>query len=218
MARPEKVAVVADVSGRLQESTAAVLTEYRGLSVDELAQLRRQLREENAEYRVVKNTMTRRAAADAGLPIPDEMLTGPTALTLCAGDPIAAAKVLKRFADTHPSLVIKGGVMDGELLDAEQTRGLADLASREELLGKLAGMLGQLLARPAQLGQASLDKLARVLGEHQRKLEAAGETTGSPAEPPPAVEASEPEGASEASGGSDEAAEIPADAVDPADD
>lgn len=189
MARPEKVAVVADVSGRLQESTAAVLTEYRGLSVDDLARLRRALREEQAEYRIVKNTMTRRAAADAGIPIPDEMLTGPTALTLCAGDPVATAKVLKRFADTHPGLTIKGGVMDGEVLDAEQTRGLADLASREELLGKLAGMLGQLLAQPAQLAQASLDKLARVLGEYQRQREADDGTT--PAAPAAADEADE---------------------------
>lgn len=198
MARPEKVAVVADVSGRLQESTAAVLTEYRGLSVDDLARLRRALREEQAEYRIVKNTMTRRAAADAGIPIPDEMLTGPTALTLCAGDPVATAKVLKRFADTHPGLTIKGGVMDGEVLDAEQTRGLADLASREELLGKLAGMLGQLLAQPAQLAQASLDKLARVLGEYQRQREADGTAPATSAvadeaaEEPPAETAEEP--------------------------
>lgn len=175
MVRPEKAAVVAEVSERLEKSTATVLTEYRGLNVDELAQLRRQLREQGAEYRVVKNTMTRRAAEKAGLPIPDDLLTGPTALTLCDGDPVAATKVLKKFADQHPALVIKGGVVEGQLLDAEQTRWLAELESREALLSRLAGLMQQVLAQPAQLAQAGLSQMARLLAAYQDQREQAGE-------------------------------------------
>lgn len=175
MVRPEKAAVVAEVSERLEKSTATVLTEYRGLNVDELAQLRRQLREQGAEYRVVKNTMTRRAAEKVGLPIPDDLLTGPTALTLCDGDPVAATKVLKKFADQHPALVIKGGVVEGQLLDAEQTRRLAELESREALLGRLAGLMQQVLAQPAQLAQAGLSQMARLLAAYQDQRDQAGE-------------------------------------------
>lgn len=183
MVRPEKAAVVAEVRERLEASTATVLTEFRGLDVDELAQLRRQLREQGAEYRVVKNTMTRRAAEKAGLPIPDELLTGPTALTLCDGDPVAAAKVLKKFADQHPALVIKGGVVEGQLLDADQTRRLAELESREDLLGRLAGLMQQVLAQPAQLAQAGLTQMARLLAAYQDQRDQAGDGDGAAATP-----------------------------------
>ena len=180
MARPEKVAVVAEISERLQSSSAALLTEYRGLSVDDLAQLRRQLREHNAEYRVVKNTLTRRAVADAGMSLPDDLLTGPTALTFCDGDPVAATKVLKRFSERHPALVIKGGVVEGQLLSAEQAHQLAELQSREELLSRLAGVFNQVLAQPAQLAQASLSKMARLLSAYHSQREEAGERAASP--------------------------------------
>jgi large subunit ribosomal protein L10 len=180
MARPEKVAVVAEISERLQSSSAALLTEYRGLSVDDLAQLRRQLREHNAEYRVVKNTLTRRAVVDAGMSLPDELLTGPTALTFCDGDPVAATKVLKRFSERHPALVIKGGVVEGQLLGAEQAHQLAELQSREELLSRLAGVFNQVLAQPAQLAQAGLSKMARLLSAYHSQREEAGETAASP--------------------------------------
>ncbi len=177
MARPEKVAVVEDVAERLSRTNAAVLTEYRGLSVDDLAELRRRLREEGATYRVVKNTLTRRAADRAGLDIPDEVLTGPTALTFCDGDPVAAAKVLRKFSDERPELVFKASVMEGQLLDAEQTRALADLASREELLSQMAGLMTSVVAKPARLANASLSKMARLLSAYQDKREAAGETS-----------------------------------------
>lgn len=173
MARPDKVAVVREVRQRLSEAQATVLTDYRGLTVAELQDLRRRLRENGAEYRVVKNTLTRLAAREAGLDIPEDLLVGPTAITFCGDDPIAAAKVLRSFSKEHPELIVKGSVLEGRLLSAEETLRLADLASREELLAQVAGMLGTLLAAPARLAQANLDKLARVLGAYRDKREEA---------------------------------------------
>ena len=169
MPRPDKVAVVDEVSRSLTDATATVLTEYRGLTVDELAELRARLRESEASYKVVKNTLTRLAASDAGLDIPDEFLLGPTAITFCAGDPVAVAKVLRAFSRQHPQLVIKGGVLEGRVLDAEETTKLADLESREELLAKLAGMMQMVIAQPARLAQAQLSKFARLLAALQDK-------------------------------------------------
>jgi len=167
MPRPEKVAAVDEVSQRLTDSTATVLTEYRGLSVDDLAELRARLRENDASYRVVKNTLTRLAARDAGFDIPNDLLVGPTAITFCAGDPVAAAKALRTFSKQHPELVIKGGVLDGRVLDAAETTRLADLESREELLARLAGAMQSIIAQPARLAQANLSKLARLFAALQ---------------------------------------------------
>jgi len=169
MPRPDKVAAVDDVRQRLNAATATVLTEYRGLSVDDLAELRARLRDSDASYRVVKNTLTRRAARDAGLDLPDELLIGPTAITFCAGDPVAAAKVLRAFSREHPALIIKGGVLEGRVLGAAETSGLADLASREELLARLAGMMQAIIAQPAHLAQANLTKFARLMAALQEK-------------------------------------------------
>jgi large subunit ribosomal protein L10 len=169
MPRPDKVAVVEEVSRSLTDATATVLTEYRGLSVDDLAELRAKLRETEASYKVVKNTLTRLAASDAGIDIPHELLLGPTAITFCAGDPVATAKVLRAFSRQHPELVIKGGVLEGRVLDAEETTKLADLESREELLAKLAGMMQTIIAQPARLAQAQLSKFARLLAALQDK-------------------------------------------------
>ncbi|CAN5174208.1 MAG: 50S ribosomal protein L10 [Euzebyales bacterium] len=169
MARPDKVAAVEEVRSRLSGATATVLTEYRGLTVAELADLRGKLRETDAEYKVVKNTLTRIAASDAGFDVPDSLLVGPTAVTFCAGDPIATAKVLRAFSREHPSLVIKGGILEGRLLDADETAGLADLASRDELLAKVAGMLGAILAQPARLAKANLVKAAQLVAAYHAK-------------------------------------------------
>lgn len=177
MPRPDKVAAVDDVRQGLTESTATVLTEYRGLSVDDLAELRARLRATDASYRVVKNTLTRLAVRDVGFDIPDTMLVGPTAVTFCAGDPVAVAKVLRTFSREHPQLVIKGGVLDGRLLDADETNKLADLESREELLARLAGMMQAVVAQPARLAQASLTKFVRLVVALQEKR--AGEQTPS---------------------------------------
>jgi large subunit ribosomal protein L10 len=169
MARPEKVAKVNEVAAQFDASAATVLTEYSGLSVADLADLRRRLRESGADYKVVKNTLTRLAARKAGVEIPDELLTGPTAITFCADDPVAAAKVLRSFSKDHPGLVIKAGIVEGSLLDAAETTRLADLESREELLAKLAGMFGTVLAQPARLALANLEKAARLFAALQDK-------------------------------------------------
>lgn len=161
--RAGKVALAEEVRQRLVESTAVVLTEYRGLTVGELARLRAQLRDTDADYKIVKNTLTRIAAREAGLDIPEDVLTGPTAVTFCAGDPVAVAKVLRAFSREHPDLVVKGGVMDGRTLDAAETRQLADLPSREQLLATVVGTLQSLLAQPPRLAQASLSKIARLV-------------------------------------------------------
>jgi large subunit ribosomal protein L10 len=183
-ARLEKVAFVRQVRERLEGATATLLTEYRGLTVGDLASLRAELRKADAEYKVVKNTLTRIAARDAGLEVPDRLLTGPTAMAFCDGDPVAVAKVLRQFARDHPELVIKGGIFEGRLLDAGEAVKLADLASREELLAQLAGLMEAVVAQPARLAQASLSKAARLVAALQQQREAAGETTEGPAEHP----------------------------------
>ena len=177
MARPDKVAVVDEVKQRLTDATATVLTEYRGLTVSELAQLRSELRKADATYAVVKNTLTRIAAREAGFDVPDSLLVGPTAVTFCAGDPVATAKVLRTFSREHPELVIKGGILEGRLLDAAETLQLAELASREEMLGQLAGMFSNITAQPARLAQASLSKAARLFAALQEKKPADAEAT-----------------------------------------
>lgn len=197
MARPEKTAVVDAVRERLRETNAAVLTEYRGLDVAELAQLRARLRESDAEYKVVKNTLTRLAARDAGVDIPDELLTGPTAITFCAGDPVAAAKVLRNFSREHPSLVLKGGLFEGRVLGAEETLRLAELETREQMLTRLAGMFQSIVAQPARLAQANLSKAARLFAALQAER-GAGESP-----------APEPESAGDAPEASGDATEVP---------
>lgn len=180
--RPEKTSAVAMVRERLESSTATLLTEYRGLSVGELARLRRELRQSDAEYKVVKNTLTRIAARDVGLDVPDETLTGPTAVTFCTGDPVAVAKVLRRFAREKPQLVIKGSILEGRFLDAADTLRLADLESREELLARLAWLFEAVLAQPARLAQAPLSRAARLFAALQEKQsggEADAQTTDS---------------------------------------
>lgn len=173
MPRPEKAAVVNEVRAKLTNSTATVLTEYRGLTVSQLAALRAELRKSNAEYKVAKNTLTRIAAREAGFEVPDEMLSGPTALAFCADDPVSVAKVLRTFAKANPNLIVKGAVLEGRLIGADETSRLADLESREELLAKVAGMIMTLVAQPARLAQASLTKMAQLLAAYAEKKPAA---------------------------------------------
>jgi len=163
VARPDKVAKVEQVREDLTGAAATLLTHYRGLSVTELAELRAKLREANAEMKVVKNTLTKRAAHAAGMEGLDDLLEGPTSLVLCAEDPVGPAKALKAFAKDHPELVLRGGYLDGEVLDAEEALKLADLASREELLAKLAGLMEGALSGTARLLQAATEKQARLL-------------------------------------------------------
>ena len=195
MARPDKAAVVTDVKERISGSSATMLTEYRGLTVSQLARLRAELRKAGAEYRVVKNTLTKIAVRDAGFDVPDDLLTGPTAITFCGEDPVAAAKALRTFAKDNPALVVKGGILEGRFIDAAETGRLADLASREELLAQAAGLMQSIVAQPARLALASLSKAARLFAALQDKRIAAGETADAPAEA--AAPAAEPAAAAE---------------------
>jgi large subunit ribosomal protein L10 len=151
--RPEKVAVVDEVKDRLGNASAALLTEYRGLSVSSLAQLRRQLREAGGEMKVYKNTLVRFAARDLGLDI-EELLTGPTAIAFVDGDPVNVAKALRDFAKTNPALVVKGGLLGDKALSATETQALADVEPREVLLAKLAGAMAAPMVQFAGLLQA----------------------------------------------------------------
>jgi large subunit ribosomal protein L10 len=160
-ANPAKVSSVAEITEQFTNANAAVITEYRGLSVKQLTTLRRALGRDTT-YAVVKNTLTKRAAAEAGLPIDESLLTGPTAIAFISGDPVEAAKGLRDFARTNPPLIIKGGVLDGKALTAAEVNKIADLESREVLLAKLAGALIALPTRAAGLFQAPLSQMARL--------------------------------------------------------
>ena len=152
--RPEKVAVVDEVRGRLAGADAALLTEYRGLTVKQLAELRRQLRPAGAEYKVYKNTLVRFAARDLGAVELESLLTGPTAITFVRGDAAACAKTLRDYARTNQNLVVKGGLLGGKVLSAGDVQALADLPSREVLLAQLAGAFQAPLVKMAGLLQA----------------------------------------------------------------
>jgi large subunit ribosomal protein L10 len=161
MVRPEKVAAVEDIAGRFQDSTAAVITEYRGLTMAQLTTLRRSLGD-GATYRVAKNTLVKRAADDAGMKGLESLLVGPTAIAFITGEPVDAAKALREFAKTNQGLVIKGGYMDGRALTVAEVNQLADLESREVLLAKLAGAMKGTMAKAAGLFAAPAAQVARL--------------------------------------------------------
>ncbi|REK89766.1 50S ribosomal protein L10 [Streptomyces inhibens] len=161
MATSEKNAAVAEIAGKLRDSNAAVVTSYTGLTVAQLKELRRSLGE-NAQYRVVKNTLTKIAAQEAGISVLDEHLSGSTAVAFVTGDPVEAAKGLRDFAKENPALVIKGGVLDGKGLSADEIKKLADLESREVLLAKLAGAMKGKQSQAAALFQALPSKFVRT--------------------------------------------------------
>ncbi len=163
MARPEKEAAVAALTEDFRTANATVLTEYRGLTVGAMKQLRRSLGL-NTKYTVVKNTLTKIAAKNAGVEISDDLLVGPSALAFIKGDPIAAAKSLRDFAKENPLLVIKGGIYEGKSVTREELMKLADLESREVLLAKLAGAM-----------KGTIAKAARAFDALRIKMEAASE-------------------------------------------
>jgi large subunit ribosomal protein L10 len=167
--RTDKAAAVAELTERFQNSTATVLTEYRGLTVKQLTELRRSMG--GAQYTVTKNTLAKRAAANAGLDGLDTLFTGPTALAFVSGDVVEAAKGLRDFAKAHPQLVIKGGIFEGKPLSAAEVTKLADLESREVLLAKLAGGMKANLSKPAALFQAPLVQAVRTVAALQDKRE-----------------------------------------------
>lgn len=161
MARSDKVAAVAELTNRFSSSAGVVLTEYRGLSVKALKELRRSLGDE-ASYSVSKNTLTTIAAREAGVDVIEEHLVGPTAIAFIDGDPVVVAKGLRDFARTNPQLVIKGGVLDGKFMTPDDVRKLADLESRDVLLAKVAGAMQGVLQQAISLVSAPLSQAARL--------------------------------------------------------
>jgi large subunit ribosomal protein L10 len=170
MTRVDKTKAVAELADRFRSSSGAVLTEYRGLSVAHLRQLRTALRG-NADYIVVKNTLTRIAAQEAGVSGIAELLVGPSAIAFITGDPVEASKGLKAFGKDHPALVVKGGVLDGKTLSPEEIKTLAELESREVLLAKLAGAMKASMSGAAALFAAPLAKTARTVEALRVKAE-----------------------------------------------
>jgi large subunit ribosomal protein L10 len=172
MAKPTKVSAVAEIAEYFRGSNAAVLTEYRGLSVAQMKELRRSLGT-GVTYAVVKNTLTKIAARDAGVEGLDALLEGPSAIAFVSGDAVDAAKGIRDFAKSNPALVIKGGIMDGAVLTAAEITKIANLESREVLLSKLAGAMKAKQSQAAALFAAPLSKTARTIAALQAKLESA---------------------------------------------
>jgi len=172
MAKPTKVSAVAEIAEYFRGSNAAVLTEYRGLSVAQMKELRRSLGP-GVTYAVVKNTLTKIAARDAGVEGLDSLLEGPSAIAFVSGDAVDAAKGIRDFAKSNPALVIKGGIMDGAVLTAAEITKIANLESREVLLSKLAGAMKAKQSQAAALFAAPLSKTARTIAALQAKLESA---------------------------------------------
>jgi large subunit ribosomal protein L10 len=169
MARAEKEAAVAEITERFQGSSGAVLTEYRGLTVAQLGELRRSLGE-HATFAVVKNTLTKIAATEAGVAGQlGDLLVGPSAIAFVQGDVVEAAKGLRDFSRANPFLVIKGGVLDGKAMTPDEIVRLADLESREVLLAKLAGAMKASLAGAAATFAALPTQMARLLAALEEK-------------------------------------------------
>jgi large subunit ribosomal protein L10 len=178
--RPEKVAVVDDVRDRLSSAGAALLTEYRGLNVSAMAELRRALRAAGGDYKIYKNTLVRFAARDLGLEI-DDLLSGPTAIAFVEGDAAGVAKALRDFSRTNPALVLKGGLLGSRVIDSVGATALADLPSREQLLSQIAG----LLAAPLQQFAGLLDAVPRNFAYAlQALIDKQGGVPEAPAEAP----------------------------------
>lgn len=170
MSRADKEAAVAALAEEFRGSNGAVLTDYRGLSVDDLQELRRALGE-NATYTIVKNTLTKLAADSAGLDGLAELLTGPSAIAFVKGDAVETAKGLRDFGRSNDALVIKGGYLEGKPVTADEVRQLADLESRDVLLAKLAGAMQASLQNAVSLFNAPLTDAARVFGALQAERE-----------------------------------------------
>ncbi|WP_068400477.1 50S ribosomal protein L10 [Kribbia dieselivorans] len=173
MAKSDRNTAIAEITDKFRNSGAAVLTEYRGLTVAQLAELRKNLRG-NATYSVVKNTLAEIAAKNAGVDAFEGHLVGPTAIAFIDGDPVDAAKALRDFSKDNPLLVIKAGVLDGKALNAEEISKLANLESREVLLAKLAGAMNASLSKAVYLFAAPLSQTARVVDALRAKVETEG--------------------------------------------
>jgi large subunit ribosomal protein L10 len=233
MPNATKIERVAELKEQIESANALLLTEYRGLTVEEITELRRSLRDVDASLAVIKNTLMQRAANDAGIAELDDLLVGPSAIAFVNGDVVAVAKKLKDASKQFPALVIKGGYMDGAPLDAAGASSLADLESREVMLSKIAGMLKSEMSRAAATFIATQSKFLSLLEAYKEKLPAEAATeapaeeaaTEAPAEEaapadaeasaePAAAkpEAAEPETAAEPEASDESTEEAPADA------
>jgi large subunit ribosomal protein L10 len=219
MARPEKVAVVEEIRTKLDDSDAAVLTEYRGLTVHELAELRATLRPSGTQYKVFKNTLARRAIEGRGLDEITDLFEGPVAIAFVHGDAAAAAKALREFAKVHEALVMKGGLLGERVITPNDIEALAELPSREALLTQIAGLFQQPLTRAAGLFQAFPRNLAygvkalidqRIAGGESAPVEEAPEAEAAPADEAPAEEAPPADAAPADAAPAAEAEEAPA--------
>jgi large subunit ribosomal protein L10 len=212
MPNATKIERVAELKEQIESANALLLTEYRGLTVEEITELRRSLRDVDASLAVIKNTLMQRAANDAGIAELDELLAGPSAVAFVNGDVVAVAKKLKDASKQFPALVIKGGYMDGAPLDAAGASALADLESREVMLSKIAGMLKSEMSRAAAMFIATQSKFLSLLEAYKEKLpaevaaEAPAEAPAEDADPPAEADASaEPEASDEAGESTEEA-------------
>jgi large subunit ribosomal protein L10 len=213
-----KVAEVEAIKGYLNGSVAALLTEYRGLKVKDMGELRDSLRGSETDYRVLKNTLTGIAASEAGYQELLPLLDGPTAVAFVHGDPVQAAKDLAEFARTHPALVVKGGVLDGRVVDADSVRQLATLESREVMLTRLAGMFQASLQRTAIMLAAPLRQVATMsaaLRDQRLQAEGSGQAQAA-AGPAPAEGEAAAKAEAPAEGEPAATAEAPAEAEAPA--
>jgi large subunit ribosomal protein L10 len=200
MNREQKAAVIDEIAADIQQSQAVYAVDYRGMSVPQAADIRAKLRDANTSFRVVKNTLTERAADKAGAEALKELLEGPTALVFVRGDAAAAAKTINDFSRTTDLAPFKGGLMNGEALDAEQIRSIARLPSRQVLYGQLVGMVASPITGLARGLNALLSGVAIALGQVREKAEAgeiqlgggAGEAPAAEAEAPAAEEAEAP--------------------------
>lgn len=165
MVNPMKADKVEEIKGQFSEASSMVLTDYRGLNVSDLSELRRVMDGEGVVYKVVKNSLAQRAAADSGMECLIELLEGPTAIAFGSTDPIAPARLVNKFAKGHEALMIKGGYMDGALLTAEQVIVLANLPGREQLLSMLAGVLQGPVAKMARVLNAPMQGFAACLSQ-----------------------------------------------------
>ncbi len=202
MPKAEKIERVAELKAGIEGSDALLLTEYRGLTVSDITELRRSLAEGGTKFAVVKNTLMQRAAADASIDELDSLLEGPTAVAFVAGDPVAAAKKVVEAAKKFPTLILKGGYMDGKVLSADEAKGLADLESREVMLSKIAGLLKGEMSRAASMFVAAQSKFLSLLEAYKEKVPDdsvadVADVAEPVAEPAPAAETVEVEAAAE---------------------
>jgi len=185
MPKAEKIDRVAELKAGIEGSDALLLTEYRGLTVSDITELRRSLAEGGATFAVVKNTLMQRAAADASIEDLESLLEGPTAVAFVAGDPVAAAKKVVDAAKKFPALILKGGYMEGKVLSADEAKGLADLDSKEVMLSKIAGLLKGEMSRAASMFVSAQSKFLSLLEAYKEKV-----PDDSVAEAAPATDAS----------------------------